>query len=75
VLEVERELHEKARRAIHAVEDIEAGEELTEENIDVLRPGDQDTGLPPKFYTEVLGRKAEQLISIGDGIHWSDITD
>ncbi|WP_237561654.1 N-acetylneuraminate synthase family protein [Halorubrum halophilum] len=75
VLEVEQELHEKARRAIHAVEDIEAGEELTEENIDILRSGDQDTGLYPKFYTEILGQKAEQSISIGDGINWSDIMD
>jgi len=73
VLEVERELHKKARRAIHAVEDIEAGEELTEENLKVLRPGEQESGLHPKFYDEVVGTTALRDISQGTGISWDDI--
>ena len=73
VLEVERELHKKARRAIHAVEDVEAGEELTEENLKVLRPGEQESGLHPKFYDEVVGTTALRDISQGTGISWDDI--
>jgi N-acetylneuraminate synthase len=73
VLEVERELHEKARRAIHAVEDIEAGEELAETNLKVLRPGEQESGLHPKFYDEVVGTTALRDISRGAGINWEDI--
>ena len=73
VLEVEQELHEKARRAIHAVKDIEAGEELTEENLKVLRPGEQDSGLHPKFYDELVGMTALRDISQGTGINWDDI--
>jgi N-acetylneuraminate synthase len=73
VLEVERELHEKARRAIHAVEDIEAGEELTEENLKVLRPGEQESGLHPKFYDKLVGTAAAGDISRGEGIDWDDV--
>lgn len=73
VLEVEQELHEKGRRSIHAVEDIEPGEELTEENLKVLRPGDRKPGLNPKFYDEIVGKTVDQDIRKGDGIEWEDI--
>jgi N-acetylneuraminate synthase len=73
VLEVERELYEKARRAIHAVEDIKTGEKLTEDNIQVLRPGEQDSGLHPKFYDELVGAAAAGDISRGEGIDWDDV--
>ena len=75
VLEVERELHEKARRAIHAVEDIEAGGELTEENLKVLRPGGRTPGLDPQFYDEIVGTTADQDVRKGDGIEWEDIAN
>jgi N-acetylneuraminate synthase len=75
VLDVERELYEKARRAIHAVKSISPGDEFTEENVKVLRPGKQDTGLHPKHYSEVLGRTAATRVSEGDGIQWGDIED
>lgn len=73
VLEVESELYEKARRSIHAVQPIEAGERLTKENIQILRPGEQTSGLAPKHYHEVLGSIAAHPISKGEGIHWEDI--
>ena len=37
VLDVESELHDKARRAVHAVEDTAAGEKFTDENLRLLR--------------------------------------
>jgi N-acetylneuraminate synthase len=73
VLDVESELHDKARRAVHAVEDIPAGEELTAENVKVLRPGEQDAGLHPKFYDEILGATAARDIKRSAGIQWDDI--
>jgi N-acetylneuraminate synthase len=75
VLDVEQELYEKARRAIHAVKPISPGDEFTEENVKVLRPGEQETGLHPKQYTDVLGRTAAAQVSRGDGIQWEDIED
>lgn len=73
VLGVERELHEKARRAIHAVEDIKKGETLTEANVKVLRPGKQSTGLHPKFYDEILGEVVARDIPANEGIEWDHV--
>jgi N-acetylneuraminate synthase len=73
ILEVEEELHDMARRRIHASEDIEEGEELTEENIAVLRSGGQNKGLVPKFYDEVIGKKASSKIEKDSGVTWDDI--
>jgi len=73
VLEVEEELYEKARRAVHAVRDIEAGDEFTTENVKVLRPGEKDAGLDPKFYDEILGETATRDVQRGDGIQWDDV--
>lgn len=75
VLDVEMELYEKARRAIHAVESIDPGDELTEENVRVLRPGERETGLAPKHYREVLGETAAVRIPKGKGVRWDDISD
>jgi len=73
VLDVESELHDKARRAVHAVDDIAAGEELTTEKVKVLRPGEQDAGLHPKFYYEILGSIAARDIQRSTGLQWDDI--
>lgn len=73
VLEVEDELYEKGRRAIQATTSIEAGEELNSENVSVLRPGERETGMHPKFYDEILDKIASQDIRKGEGVHWNKI--
>jgi N,N'-diacetyllegionaminate synthase len=75
VLDVEEELYEKARRAVHAIEDIDAGEQFTEQNLKVLRPGEQETGLHPKYYDELLGKTAAQKVHSGKGIQWDDVQE
>ena len=75
VLDVERELYEKARRAVHAVEDISVGDTFSEENVKVLRPGEREPGLHPKFYEEVLGKTASRVIKKNTGIQWDDINE
>jgi N-acetylneuraminate synthase len=74
VVEIEEELYEKARRSVHATENIQQGDQFTSENIDILRPGSQEPGLDPKFYDEVLGNTANHSIKKGDGIQWKDIS-
>lgn len=51
------------RKSIFVSRDIKKGEPLTPENIRVIRPG---YGMAPKFYEEVLGRKATRDISFGE---------
>lgn len=71
--DVEKELHDKARRFIHARTDISVGEELTEDNTGLLSPGELDPGLLPKHYEEVLGSTAARDIEKSEGITWDDI--
>lgn len=53
------------RKSIFAVKDIKAGEELTEENIRVIRPG---YGMKPKYWNSVLGKIAVTDIERGTPI-------
>lgn len=50
------------RRSIFAVKDIKKGEKMTAENIRIIRPG---YGLAPKYYNEIIGKRATVDIEIG----------
>lgn len=43
------------RRSVFCVKDIKKGEKITEENIRIIRPGQ---GLHPRYYPEILGKRA-----------------
>lgn len=53
------------RRSIFCAQDIAAGEILTPENIRIVRPG---FGLPPRYYDQILGKKASKPITKGTPI-------
>ena len=55
------------QRSIFAVRDITSGEELTEENTRVIRPGN---GLAPRHYDEVIGHRAARDIRRGTPLDW-----
>jgi pseudaminic acid synthase len=55
------------RRSLYVVEDVKVGEPFTEHNIRSIRPGN---GLPPKFLTEVLGRRASRDVPRGTPLAW-----
>jgi pseudaminic acid synthase len=67
------ELTEKAQnnrffsRSLFAVEDIKAGDLLTEKNIRSIRPG---IGLHPRFLTQVIHKKARINIKRGTPLNW-----
>lgn len=58
------------RRSIFAVEDITEGNLLTEKNVKVIRPG---YGLKPKYFDEVIGKRALKNIERGTPLSWSMI--
>lgn len=58
----------KFRRSLYVVEDMKAGEVLTEKNIRSIRPG---LGLPPKYYDILLGKKIKYDVKKGTGVQWN----
>ena len=55
------------RRSLFVVQDVKAGEVLTEENVRSIRPGH---GLPPKYLPDVLGRRAVRDVERGTPLTW-----
>ncbi len=58
------------RRSLFVVKDVQAGEELTAENVRSIRPGD---GLPPRCLPDVLGRTARTDLPRGTPLNWRDV--
>ncbi|QHT68829.1 pseudaminic acid synthase [Rhodocytophaga rosea] len=58
------------KRSIYVVKDLAAGEKLTKDHIRIIRPGD---GLAPKFYDQVIEKKARQAIKAGTALAWNMI--
>lgn len=54
------------RRSIFAVRDIKAGEEFTEDNIRIIRPG---YGMKPKCYKGLLGNQCKMNICAGSPLN------
>lgn len=59
------------RRSIFVSEDIKAGDVISEANIRIIRPSE---GLKPKYYEEVLGKRAKTDISRGTPLSF-DLVD
>jgi N-acetylneuraminate synthase len=55
------------RRSLFVVEDVRAGEEITEKNVRSIRPGQ---GLAPRLLNDVLGRKARCDLKKGTPLAW-----
>jgi pseudaminic acid synthase len=60
------------RRSLFVVEDIRAGEELTERNVRSIRPAN---GLHTRHYEEVLGRRAARDIARATPLSWDLVED
>lgn len=69
---IEAELRGFARRSIFAVRQIAEGEVFSEENVAVLRCGKLPAGLHPKYYPELLGRRATRALAAESAIQPGD---
>lgn len=58
------------RRSLYIVEDMKAGDILTEKNLRSIRPG---LGLSPKYYELLLGKKVNRDIIKGSAVSWDII--
>ena len=56
----EIKLHSVVRRSVVAVRDIKKGDRFSRQNIDIKRPG---TGLEPKYFEKITGKKALRNIA------------
>jgi N-acetylneuraminate synthase len=59
------------RRSLFVVEDMKAGDVFTDQNIRSIRPAH---GLPPKYFLEVLDRRAARDLLRGTPLRWEDVT-
>jgi pseudaminic acid synthase len=50
-------------RSLYVVEDMKAGDIITEKNVKSIRPG---FGLHPKFYNQILGTKVNKNFEKGE---------
>lgn len=59
------------RRSLYVAEDMEAGDALTEGNLRIIRPG---LGLPPKYFTSLLGKRVGRAVRRGTPMSWELLT-
>ena len=55
------------RRSLYVVKVVKAGEPFTTANVRSIRPGH---GLPPKYFPEVLRRRAARDAEAGERLSW-----
>ena len=60
------------RRSLFVAEDIKQGELLTPENVRSVRPG---YGLHPRYYEDIIGKRAARDLSKGTPLDWGMITN
>lgn len=59
------------RRSLYIVEDMKAGDIITEKNMRSIRPG---LGLSPKYYDVILGKKINRDVYRGTALTWNMIS-
>ncbi|WP_391088874.1 pseudaminic acid synthase [Vibrio sp. NH-UV-68] len=60
----------KFRRSIYFVKSLKAGEKITQDHIRRVRPG---YGLPPKYFSELIGKSVTVDVEFGDATTWESI--
>jgi pseudaminic acid synthase len=58
------------RRSLFVVIDVASGEPITAKNVRSIRPGH---GLHPRYYDEVMGKRAKRALPAGTPLAWTDL--
>ena len=66
-----KKVYVKERPSIYVIRRVAKGEQFSEENMRVIRPGN---GLPPKHYNHVIGKCATRDIDAETPMTWDLIT-
>ncbi|MBU7032869.1 MAG: N-acetylneuraminate synthase [Theionarchaea archaeon] len=66
----EEKIRAVVRKSVVAIRDIPEGVPITEQMLAIKRPG---TGLPPRFFQKVIGKRATRPIKAEEVITWEDI--
>ena len=72
ILARERPVRAIARRSIISIRDIHKEKVITNEDVDILRPGG---GIEPKYLFKILGKKARFRIAAGKKLTWHMLGD
>ncbi|MEH6504177.1 MAG: pseudaminic acid synthase [Cycloclasticus sp.] len=59
-------------RSLYIVEDMQAGDVITEKNVRSVRPG---YGLHPKYLKEVMGKKVNASAFKGTALNWNNVSE
>jgi N-acetylneuraminate synthase len=60
------------RRSLYVVQDVSAGEAFSAANVRSIRPG---FGLPPKYLSKLIGRRASRAVKRGTPLDWTMVSD
>ena len=59
------------RRSLYVTEDLAAGDALAESNLRSIRPG---LGLPPKYFSALIGKRVGRAVRRGTPMSWDLLT-
>lgn len=71
----EYELRQFTYRSIFATTQIHRGDRLSLDNLDCLRPGKKQSGIPARFLEIILGAKALREVPAGTALQWGDVLE
>ncbi|SJM93122.1 hypothetical protein CRENPOLYSF2_3090013 [Crenothrix polyspora] len=63
-------MRELVRRSVTLVQDIAAGEHITQQHVALMRPGN---GIAPKALATVIGKRVLHDLKGGVTLQWSDV--
>ncbi len=67
----ERDTAEVARRSVVAARDLTSGTTLCADDLAIKRPG---TGIKPRRFATLMGRKLCRAVAADEPLHWEDLT-